>query len=76
MNSGTRFQYDGEVMTVEEMTNAGSGVEALLKDGRGRRLRVSLRDLLASGRGRVIPDGPGPAADDPSDPAAVVLAGD
>jgi hypothetical protein len=32
---GTRFQYDGEVVVVEELFGAASGVEVLVRDGRG-----------------------------------------
>jgi hypothetical protein len=71
---GTRFQYDGEVVVVEELFGAASGVEVLVRDGRGRRLRLAVRELMFSGRGRVIPEGPGPSADDPGDPVAVILA--
>jgi hypothetical protein len=39
---GTRFQYDGEIVTIEEMTSATSGTGVLVKDGRGRRLHLEL----------------------------------
>ncbi|WP_328732891.1 TnsA-like heteromeric transposase endonuclease subunit [Streptomyces caniferus] len=71
---GTRFRYDGEVVTVEEMFGAAAGNEILVKDGRGRRFRLSLREILTSGRGSVIVEEPGPASDDPGEAASVVLA--
>ena len=71
---GTRFHLDGEIVTVEEVFVAAAGVEILVKDGRGLRSRVSLRAILASGRGRVIADKPGPSAGDPGETASVVLA--
>ncbi|MGW5939675.1 TnsA-like heteromeric transposase endonuclease subunit [Streptomyces celluloflavus] len=71
---GTRFHYDGEVVVVEEMFGAATGNEVLVRDGRDRRFRLSLREVLASGRARVIADDPGPAADDPGEAASVVLA--
>ncbi|WP_455352759.1 hypothetical protein [Streptomyces sp. SYSU K217416] len=52
-------------------TTAGS--EVVLKDGRGRLLRRSLAELLFSDRAVVIPDEPGPAADDGLEIASVVL---
>lgn len=45
----------------------------VLKDGRGRLLRLAVKELLLSERARVIPDGPGPLSDDPQETAAVVL---
>lgn len=45
----------------------------VLKDGRGRLLRLAVKELLLSDRARIIPGGPGPASDDPQDVAAVVL---
>ncbi|WP_078655755.1 TnsA-like heteromeric transposase endonuclease subunit [Streptomyces fulvoviolaceus] len=71
---GTRFHYDGEVVTVEEMFGSAAGNEILVKDGRGRRFRLSLREVLASGRARVIAAKPGPSSGDPGETASVVLA--
>jgi hypothetical protein len=70
---GTRFAYDGEVVTVVEMFASAHGNELLVRDGRDRRFRLSLREALASGRGRVIPDGPGPSSDEPREMASVIL---
>jgi hypothetical protein len=72
---GTRFLYDGEVVEVAQMCATTAGNEVVLKNATGRRIvRVSVRELLISDRARVIPDGPGPAADDPGDIVGVVLA--
>jgi hypothetical protein len=38
-------------------------------------IHVSLRDLFASERARVVPNASGPASDDAHDPASVILAG-
>lgn len=57
---GTRFAYDGEVIEVVEMLATSAGNEVLLKNVTGRRmLRISVKELLASDRARVIPDGRG-----------------
>jgi hypothetical protein len=37
-------------------------------------VRVSVRELLTSNRAPVVPDGPGPSADDPIESASVLLA--
>lgn len=70
---GSRFSYDGEVVEVVEFAGTQAGGEAVLKDGRDRRLRLAVKELLLSDRARVIPDGPGPASDDPQQMAAAVL---
>ncbi|MFJ8310192.1 MULTISPECIES: helix-turn-helix domain-containing protein [unclassified Streptomyces] len=70
---GTCFRYDGETVEVVEMAATTAGNEVVLKDGRGRLLRLSLRELLFSDRADVIPDQPGPAADDAEEIASVVL---
>ncbi|MEW9533650.1 helix-turn-helix domain-containing protein [Microbispora sp. NPDC049125] len=70
---GTRFHYDGEVVEVVSMLPTTAGNEVLLRDGRGRMLRLALRELMVSERARVIPDGPGLAADDIDEPASVVF---
>ncbi|MEU6182954.1 helix-turn-helix domain-containing protein [Streptomyces coeruleorubidus] len=71
---GSRFSYDGEVVEVVEFAGTQAGGEVVLKDGRGRLLRLAVKELLVSDRARVIPDGPGPASDDPQETAAVALA--
>jgi hypothetical protein len=64
---GTRFAY------VVEVFASAHGNELLVRDGRDRRFRLSLREALASGRGRVIPEGPGPSSDEPREMASVIL---
>lgn len=72
---GTRFTYDGETVEVVQMLGTPAGNEVVLRNAAGHRIvHVSLREMLTSDRARVIPEGPGPAADDPRDPASVVLA--
>ncbi|KIE24258.1 transposase [Streptomyces sp. MUSC 125] len=70
---GTSFQYDGETVEVVEMAATTAGNEVVLKDGRGRLLRLSLKELLFSDRAVINPDGPGPSADDEGEIASVVL---
>ncbi|WP_267246427.1 helix-turn-helix domain-containing protein [Streptomyces sp. PR69] len=70
---GSRFSYDGEIVEVVEFAGTQAGGEAVLKDGRGRLLRLAVKELLLSDRARIIPTGPGPASDDPRETAAVVL---
>lgn len=71
---GTRFCYDGETVEVVEMAATTAGNEVVLKDARGRLLRLSLKELLFSDRAAISPDGPGPSADDEGEIASVVLA--
>lgn len=70
---GTRFCYDGETVEVVEMAATTAGNEVVLKDARGRLLRLSLKELLFSDRVAISPDGPGPSADDEGEIASVVL---
>jgi len=71
---GTRLKYDGEVFVVEEMFGSAAENEILVRDGRGRRLRLSLRAVLTSGRASIIPEGPGPHSEDDRETASVILA--
>jgi len=73
---GTRFLYDGDPFEVVDMRATPAGNELVLRAITGRRdlLSVSLRELLAGERARVIPDLPGPSSDDPDELASVVLA--
>ncbi|MFE3906335.1 TnsA-like heteromeric transposase endonuclease subunit [Streptomyces sp. NPDC059153] len=71
---GTRLKYDGEVVVVEEMFGSAAGNEVLVRDGPGRRFRLSLREVLASGRAQVIATGPGPESDDGRETASVLFA--
>lgn len=75
MGVGTRFCYDGEVLEVVEMLATTAGNEAVLRNATGQRIvRVSVRELLASQRARIIPTGPGPSGDDSQELASVLLA--
>ncbi|MFI6688001.1 TnsA-like heteromeric transposase endonuclease subunit [Streptomyces sp. NPDC050485] len=71
---GTRLMYDGEAVVVEEMFGSAAGNEVLVRDRLDRRFRLSLREVLASGRASVIAAGPGPAADDDAETASVLFA--
>ncbi|MFE2441639.1 helix-turn-helix domain-containing protein [Streptomyces sp. NPDC059426] len=70
---GTRFLYDGEAVEVVELAATTAGNEVVLKDGRGRVQRLSLKELLFSDRACVLPDSPGPAGGDADEIASVVL---
>ena len=70
---GTRFSYDGEIIEVVQVTGTAAGMEVIAADSRGRVTRLGLRELLVSGRARVIPDGPGPAGADDGAAAGVLL---
>lgn len=72
---GTRFSYDGEVVEIIEVLTTPAGNEVVLKAVRDQSIRrVALRELLSSSTAQVIPDGPGPGADDDMEVAGVVLA--
>jgi transposase InsO family protein len=71
---GSRFHYDGEIVTIVELFPGRRGSEVLVADRAGtRRYLVSLRELLANGRADMILDGDCPYADDPCEIASVVL---
>jgi transposase len=70
---GTRLRLDGETVEIVEMAATPAGNEVVLKDGRGRITRISVRELLFSDRAQVIPDGPGPSSTDGVKPASVIL---
>jgi hypothetical protein len=62
---GTRFNYDGEIVEIIEVLTTPAGNEVVLKGVRDQSIRrTALRELLSSSNARVIPDGPGPGADD------------
>jgi transposase InsO family protein len=72
---GTRFSYDGEVVEIIEVLTTPAGNEVVLKVVRDLSIRrMALRELLNSRNAQVIPDGPGPGADDDVETAGVVLA--
>ncbi|MFI6948991.1 helix-turn-helix domain-containing protein [Streptomyces sp. NPDC050422] len=70
---GTHFRLDGETVEVVEFASLATGMEVVLKDGRNRLARMSLRELLTSDRVELIHDRSGPSAADDEDVAAVVL---
>ncbi|MET8013968.1 helix-turn-helix domain-containing protein [Streptomyces sp. NPDC005271] len=70
---GTHFRLDGETVEVVEFAILATGMEVVLKDGRDRLARMSLRELLASDRAELIHDTAGPSSTDAADLAAVVL---
>jgi len=72
---GTRFFYDVEIVEITEIHPSAAGIEAVLKSTRTQHvLRMSVRELLAGDRARVLPDDAGPSANDPFDTPGVVLA--
>ncbi|MET0994283.1 MAG: Mu transposase C-terminal domain-containing protein [Mycobacterium sp.] len=72
---GTRFSYDGEVVEIIEVLTTPAGNEVVLKAVRDQSIRrMALRELLSSSIAQLIPDGPGPGADDDVDIAGVVMA--
>jgi transposase InsO family protein len=72
---GTRFSYDGEVVEIVDVLTTPAGNEVVLKGVRDQSIRrMALRELLNSGNAQVVPDGPGPGADDDVEIAGVVLA--
>jgi hypothetical protein len=72
---GTRVVYDGELLEVAELHAGPSGTETVLRScrGQGGIVRVTLRELLTSRRASLVANTPGVSADDPGDPAEVVL---
>ena len=72
---GTRFVYDGEILTVVELFPTARGNEVLVADRGGRRRRwMSLRELMASGRATIMTTDEGPRSTDDLEIASVVLA--
>ena len=70
---GTRLIMDGEAAEIVQLAATRAGNEVIVKDSRGRILRISQRELLLSEQVRVIPDGKGPASDDACETAGTVL---
>ncbi|MEY9997122.1 transposase InsO family protein [Streptomyces sp. V4I8] len=70
---GTRFVYDGDAVEVIELTATSAGNEVILRDGYGQVRRLTLKELLFSDRARLIPEHPGPAANDVEEIASVIL---
>lgn len=69
---GTRFMFDGEIHQITAFIPSVTSVEVLLQ-GPTAFARMSVVALLSDQRARLIPEGAGPNADDPDDPAAVAL---
>ena len=61
---GTPFRLDGETVEVVEFAGLATGMEVVLRDGRDRPARMSLRELPTSDRVELIHDGPGPSSED------------
>lgn len=68
---GTRVLYDGQLWEVAELLPSAAGAEVVLRAYEV--VRISLREVLEGKRARVYGEGVGPNADDPVDPADVVL---
>jgi transposase InsO family protein len=58
---------------VVEIAATGAGTEVMVRDGRGRLRRVSVRQLLLGGCGEFVATGGGPDLGDEGDPVSVVL---
>lgn len=72
---GTRFVYDGETVTIVEMTPTAHGNDVRVTDRGGKRCYwLSARELLASGRAYMLTPDPGPGSDDDVEIAGTVLA--
>ncbi|MGL6236433.1 MAG: helix-turn-helix domain-containing protein [Segniliparus sp.] len=75
MGVGTRLIYDGETVEVVELLPTKAGNEVVLKShSTNQILRVAVRELLHSDAAKIIPDTPGASADEPAEPASVILA--
>lgn len=70
---GTRFVYDGEILTVAEMTPLAYGVE-IVATGGGHVHRMLLKELLDHTRSRIIPDDDLTNLTDEEEAAALILA--
>lgn len=70
---GTRFHYDGETVEVVQLVSTAAGGEVMLTDGRGRLLRMSLKELVLSDRARLVADSPSPGTEAGEVLASVVL---
>jgi transposase InsO family protein len=71
---GTRFAYNGEILTVVQMFPSKRGNEVLVADRAGmRRYWINLRELLAGGLPLIITDDGSPRSDDPVEVASVIL---
>lgn len=73
LGGGSHFRLDGETVEVVEFASLATGLEVVLKNGRDRLARMSLRELLTSDRAELIHNGSGPASCNDEDAAAVFL---
>ncbi|SED60177.1 hypothetical protein [Streptomyces sp. Ag109_O5-10] len=73
VGAGSRFQYDGDVVEVVEMTATAAGNEVILRNDRGQVRRLALKELLFSDRAQLILEQAGPTATDVEQIASVVL---
>jgi hypothetical protein len=71
---GTRFAYNGELVTIVEMfpTADGNGVRVEDRGGK-RQYWLSLHELLVSGRASILSTDSGPRSDDDVEIASVIL---
>jgi transposase InsO family protein len=70
---GTRFVYDGEILTVAEMTPTAFGVQ-ITATGGGHVHRMLLKEMLDHTRSRIIPDDDLARVTDEEETAALILA--
>jgi hypothetical protein len=72
---GTKFVYNGEIVTIVEMFATASGNGVRVEDRGGKRQYwLSLHELLVSGRAAMLTTDEGPRSDDDIEIASVVLA--
>ncbi|MBB4854030.1 transposase InsO family protein [Mycobacteroides chelonae] len=71
---GSKLLWDGELVEVIEMHAAAGGNSLVVRAAlTGHAFTVSIREVLAGDRGRLLPDTPGCGPEDIENPAAVVL---
>jgi hypothetical protein len=70
---GTRFVYDGEILTVAEMTPTSFGVQ-ITTTGGGHVHRMLIKEMLDHTRSRIIPDDDLARVTDEEETAALILA--
>ncbi|MFD3330923.1 hypothetical protein [Streptomyces sp. NPDC058701] len=61
---GTHLRLDVETVQLVEFASFATEMEAVLKDGRDRLARMSVRELLSPGRTQLIPSSAGSSAAD------------
>lgn len=71
---GSRLLWDGELVEIIEMHPTATGNDVVVRAAcTGQVFTVSVREVLAAERGRLLPDTSAPSADDIENPAAVTL---